>query len=569
MIPEGAENDGYDYVIVGSGNTSKYVPAIVFTTPLSDEDKLALYGDNAYIGTSYRSYYISHLPQEEQDRIAKDENGNYVTDEDGYILDIDGNRILKEERTAIGPNGEVTYLHRFDNYNDTLSVEGWYDAATGEWVKELNGDEAFTAVWAGPQQFILVDDEGNIVTTYCADSTTPTQESFGYYIENLEESDYYTEKEAEMIRSIAKNGYWGTEDGTGSLESMKEQLLATGAFTEEELESLTDGVALSATQMAIWTYSNKMSGIQFVNSHYSNWGVGNVPEAQEDEVTLLFKIYDYLINLEPTKTQNTTADTLINSENFVKDLSVTVIEMDKDHANNKDYDTSNDAYTTKVSFSLVVAPSGSDQDNLVAYLMDSDGNVMASGRIAGEGNEPMLPKDESGNYYFDNVTMVEGDQSFQLNLSGVQYLEEGVYLYTSEITDDNVSSQTMVGLASGDRGVNVTMDIQFDLDVEGVLVTERVWHDLDDPTVTPPPSADPPSDPPAVPASEDPGVQTTVFRVNNQEENLEVIPEEPVPLAAPVITGDTSDQWIVLILMTFFFMVVVNIDSKKRQHEAF
>ena len=564
--------DGYDYVYVGSGNTSKYFPAIAFTTPLSEEDKLAQYGENAYIKkNSITYYYVGWLTEEVKSTIAKDEQGNYVTDAEGYILDVDGNRIFKEERTAVGPNGETVYLHRFDNYNSSLNVEGWYDSETGEWIKELNGSDAYTAVWAGPQQFVLVDAEGNIITTYCADFSTPTQDFYGYNIENLEEADYYTDAEAEMIRSIAKNGYWGTEEGVGSLEAMKEQLLAAG-FTAEELESLNDGVALTATQMAIWSQSNKMTGLEFVNAHYSNWGTGNVPEEKEDEVKLLFKIYDYLINLDPTKTQKTTADTIINAENFVKDLSVTVIDMDRNHSNNKDYNTSNDAYTTKVSFSLVVAPSDSGKDSLVAYLMDADGNVMASGRIAGEGDEPELSKDENGNYYFDNVTMVEGDQSFQLKLSGVQYLEEGVYLYSSEISEDDVSSQTMVGLASGERGVNVSMDIQFNLDVQGLSVTERVWHEESDPTESNPPAGnDPgPDSDPGTPINE-PVVTVWTAPENQRLANEEAveIPEEPVPLAAPAITGDDTGVWVMALLMIACCMVAINVFDKKRNHETF
>ena len=36
--------EGYDYVYIGSGNTSKLTPAIVFTQPMDEEDKLAQFG---------------------------------------------------------------------------------------------------------------------------------------------------------------------------------------------------------------------------------------------------------------------------------------------------------------------------------------------------------------------------------------------------------------------------------------------------------------------------------------------------------------------------------------------
>lgn len=556
--------EGYDYVHVGSGNTSMFVPGIVFDRPMTEEDKIAQYGQNAYISSS-ASYYVGCLPAEMQARVAKDENGKFIKDEDGFVLDIDGNRILKEELTTTGPDGETLYLRRFDKTFAGLKVEGWYE--DGEWVEELNGDKAFTAIWAGPQQFVLVDAEGNVVTTYCADFTTPTQDYFGYNMENLEEADYYSEEEAAMIRSVAFNGYWGEAEGEGSLSDMRQKLLDSGKFTEEELALLTDGVALTATQMAVWTFSNHMTGIEFINSHYSKWGPGNVPEDKESQVHLLFKIYDHLVNLDPTETEGTTADTVIGADTFVDELNVTVIDMAKEHENNQDNDSTNDAYVTKVSFSLVVAPSGSDEDDLVAYLLGPDGvTILAQGRIAGDGpEEEFLPVDEHGNYYFENITMIEGEQSFQLNLSGVQHLERGVYLYTSQIDADDTSSQTMVGVASGDRGVDVTMNVTFDLNVEGVTVTERVWHEEGDPTVTwltPPPTV--PEVPPEVP--EDPWTPPENHRLGN--DTIE-IPDEPVPLAEPIKTGDDTGIWVALALMIAFAMVAVNVTDNKRKHEAF
>ena len=131
--PEGSKDDGYAYIYVGAGNTSKLVPAIVFKTPMSAEDKVAMYGESAYIGKSYTNYYVGCLSEEEQARIAKDENGKYVTDENGFLLDVDGNRVLKGELTATGPDGRTVYLHRFDATGTGHKVEGWYE--DGTWVE--------------------------------------------------------------------------------------------------------------------------------------------------------------------------------------------------------------------------------------------------------------------------------------------------------------------------------------------------------------------------------------------------------------------------------------------------
>ena len=549
--PEGSDEDNYGYTYVGSGNTSMFMPAIVYTEPLDEDGKLAMFGENAYIkNNSITWYYEKWLTPDVKASIAKDENGNYVTDENGYILDVEGNRIFKEERTSVDPDGNTVYLHRFDNFNGTMYAEGWYE--NGKWVEELNGEKSFAAIWAGPQQFILVDDKGNTVTAYCADVSTPTQDNYGYNVENLEDADYYSDEEAKQIRAIAKNGYWGDN---GNLEEMRASLLKAG-FKEEELASLTDGVALTATQMAIWSCSNKMSSIQFINSYYSDWGLGNVPEDKEEEVKLLFKLYDYLMELEPIEVEGTTADTVITKDKFVDGVSVTVIEKVVDHENNQDDDDSNDTYKTNVSFALVVKPSTENGDDLIVQVV-SDGIVLATGRIAGtpkEGENYQQLTDVDGNYTFEGIEMTEGNQNLKLTLHGIQNLKEGVYLYSSEVKDE-VSSQTLVGVASGDRSVNVEMNIEFELDVnDELVVTEHVWREEEtkptepqnpptEPQDPPTEPQDPPTEPQDPPTEPDrPEKPDRYERIDDDDVPLASVPvvaieEDPVPLSDVAVLG--------------------------------
>ena len=573
VIPEGV--DGYDYTYVGSGNTSILTPAVVGTRPLTDEEKLAQFGTHwqsgAYIHSKYyTSLFLKYIDPEYRDTIAKNEDGSYVTDEEGFLLDVNGNRVFKGERTEKGPEGETIYLRRFDNYGAANKVEGWYE--DGEWVKALNGKDSYYAGWAGPQQFLLVDSNGNIITTYCADQTNPTENGYGYNIENLEDATYYSEEEAARIRSIAKNGYWGisseageAEPAEGSLEYMKQQLKAAG-FTDEELASLTDGVALTATQMAIWSCSNKMSGIEFVNAHYDlagpdgdGWGPnvtgaannnGKVPTEKEDEIKLMFKIYTYLTNLEGTEVEGKMNDTVITAENAIQDMNVTVIKKDETHENNKDNNKDNDAYVTDVSFALVVEPTGDDEESLKVTLVTSDGQTIV-GRICGdkESDDEVMLEKEGENYWFRNIVLTEGGQTFTLNLEGVQNLDQGVYLYSSEVREGN-SSQTLVGKAGGVRDFDVTIDLKFELDVQdNVVVKEHIWRDEYTPV-------EEPNDPPE--EEEDPPV---IYRLDPETE--EEIPEEPVPLAAPVVTGDNSYLWILVVMMAVCGIVVINVSGKK------
>ncbi len=584
-IPSAAENteipeavDGYGYSYVGTDNTSQFRPAVVFTEPLTDEEMVERFGDKAYILATQ----ISSFPT---DQAVSDGNGGYVTDAEGYLLDSNGNRILKAEKTVVSPEGETYYLHRIDPLGTVHNVEGWYQ--DGVWLEELNGDK-YGVVYATSQQFILVDQTtGELVTVYCADINTPAADGFGYNIENLEDAAYYTDEQAEKIRTIAEIGYWGTEAGkVGSLESMKEMLRAAvdadgnRIFTDDEINnSLTDGVAMTATQMAIWSCSNHMAGAEFINTHYigtpditeinggGTTSMKNVPADKVDEAMLMFKVYDYLRNLTPKAAENTTADTIINADNFLKELSLTVVEKAEDHENNRDNDDTNDAYVTDLTFALVVTPSTENGDDLIVKVLDANGRAIAEGRVAGQvqGNEQMLFADDNGNYTFSGITLVEGDQNFNITLEGIQNLKEGVYLYTSEVRTEadgsETSSQTMVGLASGQREVNVEMNIRFELNVEDeVVVRERYWRrDREDEE---PEEKKTEEEIPEEEIPEEEIPEEDVPKAELPEEPAVEIPDAETPLANVPLTGATFAPWAMMSLLSGMGLVIV---GRKRE----
>ena len=558
LDPDGPaeDEDWYQYEYVGTGNSSQYRPLVVFTEPMTPEQKIQEYGDDAKDGAYVHgehsfAYHSGRLNSDYAESIKV--NGEFQFDEEGYLVDPNNNnaRVLKEEQSITGPDGETYYLRRFNANGKT--AEGWYDDAdwkdidgdgqkefvSGKWLTELNGTNKHAAPWREAVQFVLVDKvTGEIVTTYCADALTQTEKSFGYHVENLEDAAYYTPEEAAMIRSIAANGYWGTvgyeevqktdengnlvyetnEDGsfkldeetgeripvmeqkakTGSLAAMKEMLKEAG-FSDTELASLTDGVALAATQMAIWSCSNKMTGVEFINANYyltpdvtdapaDTFGAGgNIPESKEEAVKLMFKLYDYLKNLAPTPIpdkEKTTADTIIGENTFLQgDMEVTVLEKAEDHANNQDNDTTNDAYKANLSFALVVQPSTENGDDLVVTVVNGHGDVVAKGRVAGDDSKDKddptftgITDHGNGQYSFDNITMIEGDQKFNISMEGIQNLKEGVYLFSSEVDASDTSSQTMVGMASGKHSVSVSQSISFSFDVEDEKVVVRKKH---------------------------------------------------------------------------------------------
>lgn len=236
-------------------------------------------------------------------------------------------------------------------------------------------------------------------------------------------------------------------------------------------------------------------------------------------------------------------------------MNVTVLEKAENHENNVDDDDTNDAYKTNLSFALVVAPSSENGDDLVVKVIGADGSVIASGRVAGEAQdgELVLKPDENGNYTFTNIVLTEGNQNFNLTLEGIQNLEEGVYLYSSEVRNGN-SSQTMVGMAKGEHEVNVSMTLSFDLNVEDeVVVKERIWRDD---------SAIEENTP-----DEEERTPPTNYRVTIEGDGLEEIPDESVPLASAPKTGDISCLWAAVITAASLTLMAINFSGKKNEEE--
>ena len=229
-------------------------------------------------------------------------------------------------------------------------------------------------------------------------------------------------------------------------------------------------------------------------------------------------------------------------------------------------------YTADVKFGLDVSTSSLNGDLIVKVMVD--GEAVKTVRLAGDNEHTIfgdlvgsalgtIQPDANGVFTIEDVELADG-QKFTLNLEGVQNLDKGVYLYSSEVRTDggeSTSSQTLVGVASGTRGFDVTLDLKFDLDVQDqVIVQERVWRNEYDPETTPPSPPELPNDPPVV------WNRPPVTQLANDEVE---IPEEPVPLAAPVTTGDTTSLWIIAMMVIVCGMVVINLFDKKRNYEAF
>jgi len=470
------EEDGEDrYELVTQGATSQFRPLPVFKEAMSDEDKVAEYGDSAYIqaGGKHANTFVSWLDADTKASILKDENGNYVPTEDGYLQDKDGNKIVRAEQKVTAPDGTVYYLHRLDA--PSVNTKGWYtEDEDGNWTEE-SSNKKFATGWLEAQQYVLVDKvTGELITVYTDENLTGKfKTGTDFFMENLEDSEYADK--ADQIRAIAQAGYWGTAEGIGSLDAMKAALKDAG-FSDEELGSLTDGVALAATQMAIFACTHEF-GMDFVNANYiqsgedgyAEWQGKGAATTEEDKVALMFKVYNYLKELEGVEAE-TKAEEIITNDNFLKgDMEITVLDKVDDGDSNE----KNDSYTTNLSFALVVTPSTENGDDLVVNVV-SDGKVIASGRVAGTetGDEThgTLVADENGNYTFTNIVLTEGDHTYNITMEGIQNLKDtGVYLFTAE-----VGGPSMIGMTSDKNVVNVeSLNFSFEVDDEKVVVREK------------------------------------------------------------------------------------------------
>ena len=400
-------------------------------------------------------------------------NGNFSRYSSAHVCRTG---IADEEPVVYDANGTPFYVQAAHDVmeNRGLYVDDYY----------MDGEhriEKAYARWDYIQTFVLADTRtGSLSTAYCADQTTPAVVNNYYNIQNLEDAAYYSQAQAQKVRSVALNGYWGQAEGIGSLSAMKSMLSASGQFTDEELSLLTDGVAMTATQYAIWHYTNSNTGDKRISAYNTtdSGGITRVSEEQKASVNLLFKVYEYLTSLAPQPVESTTSNAVINKDNFLTSLDVTNAVRIEGHENNVDTDESNDAYNVDVAFTMGVLPPEGNGDDLLIQIVDAKGNVLATGRIAGELHEgETLLQGSAGTYVFEDIELIEGSHSLKAKLTGYQELKQGVYLYTHE--NGYSASQTLVGIAQGTHTVDVEHDWQlnFHLDPERIISTQKETPD--------------------------------------------------------------------------------------------
>lgn len=328
-------------------------------------------------------------------------------------------------------------------------------------------------------QFELVDAKGNKHYVLCADLGTTAVPGAMYNMENVETADYYKrDGAAEHINTIALNGYWGTTSGLGSLANVKALLKdqkQNGSkaikdilknLSNADIDALTDGQALAATQAAIWYYgnsdeSNKMSKDQSVVDRVYGYDE-TLRGATAQEIENVNTLYKFLVSLEPDELKDPTTE-FIDTDNFATNASIVIKEKVEDENGKVETDAKgNEIYNTDISFTIEMKPSAIE-GNLFVTVKDEYGTTIATKRISGNGgNKAAQSTDAKGNavYTLTNLQIAEGVK-MNLNLYGTQNLDQGVYLYTAQVYSD---SQTFVGISKGTREVNLSVDMKFEVE---------------------------------------------------------------------------------------------------------
>ena len=380
-----------------------------------------------------------------------------VTPTDVVLYYADGSRKIgtfdRVDNTTESSGDRITPNDQYSVLYDGVRAEG----------SNYNVNTSDGSSWA--HTFQLKDDQNNTFLVYCIDYATHATPDYEYTMDNIADANYYKgEDAAQHIQGIGLNGYWGSLTGIGSLQHVKDQLQAaynasveagtsfilTKAQVDDLVRNLTEGEALTATQAAFWQYGNS----------------GNVTVSRTQQTDRITNLMNWLASVKAPLNNSTD---MIDKEDFAQNASITVKDKVSDGNGSEPA-----AYNTDITFSLAVQTDKHSDDLLVHVIVE--GKVIETRRLAGSNSKEQafdsVISDGKGNYTIEDLVLTSG-VSLTLNLTGTQHIEEGVYIYTSELIEKQ-PSQTFVGLAEGERNVDLSVSMNFSVTEPEVQVLDPV-----------------------------------------------------------------------------------------------
>lgn len=333
-------------------------------------------------------------------------------------------------------------------------------------------------------QFVLEGKNNERYYVYCCDFDTEPVSGSDYNIKRLEDTDYYKtgendEKKDERIRAIVLNGYWGVENTSmdkdnapspGSLDAFRKMLTDAGVLTAQQAAKMTDGMALTATQAAIWYYGNSgqntLSATDIVGDTYTGSSFDPTSTEKKNIINLA---YAYLINDLPGQ-KATAENTLMAPEDFADTLKLSVGERN-----------ASDLYKTDITFTMAVAPNDATGDLVVyiTYMTTVDGKekeeIVGAYRLCGddtkdaENNISSVINNSDGSYTLPGVYLPAlAGINLNLKLKGEQKLDNGVYLFNCTAGWDK--SQTFIGCGEVRQSVDISVGFGFEVNDPAVML---------------------------------------------------------------------------------------------------
>ena len=582
-----------------------------------------------------QQYETTLVTEQDTYQLVTGQDGNLYFLYKGKMYGVKGTNTIKNSYdVASGTRVSMTGYTDADDlrfYNDkvknenggTVTIKDYYTDQTFS-KDDTNGNGTWRHVGYGLfSDFVLTDSNGKAHTAKQFKIKDGDQIRYVYCVElgaGINAGTYYSPNSynqgndnvppwtngsgsatgtVQQLRSVAVNGFWGTESGLGSLDAVKELMRRNNLTTEAD--NLTVGMALAATQAAIWEFAALDPKGSSSAPHFNNDFLtfddeeGKAPnQATKKAITAL---RDLLVKLaKDTGTNGEGVAEAITKEAITGSVIEIKDKVTDSRGNAKTDAQGNTLYNTDLSFTMKVSTSSINGD-LVLEVTDANGRQIGKYRLAGDPGHSIydafttrIRPDENGTYTLENLQLAE-NVVVNLNLKGTQHLDDGVYIYKGENNmqdfiglsqkenhvDLNIRMEfsveeptvehthTTTTQKRTDSKINVKTDTRIDTKVAertvtgGQVVTERTHNIQVYGTVT------------TTRVQEDPTKENRTWEahwkryVSPEEENPNGsrIPAEAELLAKPPKTGDLSGLWMILSCLSLVGVFLLNRKQRK------
>ena len=246
---------------------------------------------------------------------------------------------------------------------------------------------------------------------YCTDSATLINTDTSYSIVNIEDSEYYDDYTAGKIRAILRNSY--PFIGIGDIESK----FGINVNSKD---------AITATQLAIWHYSNRITTYPGLSDSESNAGANNENIAN---------LYNRLISLPG------------------EEASVPIAKI--------------------ISKQPIISQNGNNID--IEFIFKIDGNNVDGSSIAlnykvdgVDSYQNQISREDRNGFTHIKITNIKLGTKFKFTISGVQDIGKDVFFYKPQ--DGRNKSQSLLGEQSGN--INISEIFEYDYFLKELEVTK-------------------------------------------------------------------------------------------------